>query len=100
MSRDVRKAMIEPGHPELSLSRQCRLVAISRSSLYYKPQPASKETLLLMRRHECLACCQTLLADGLRGAETVRTASGRAAPLKSSPIIAPAFMTFALLART
>ena len=37
MSRNVRKAMIEPGHAELSLSRQCRLVAISRSSLYYPP---------------------------------------------------------------
>jgi putative transposase len=50
MSRDVRKAMIDPDHAELSLSRQCRLVAISRSSLYYKPQPASEETLAMMQR--------------------------------------------------
>jgi putative transposase len=58
MSRNVRKAMIEPDHPELSLSRQCRLVAISRSSLYYKPQPASEETLAMMRRIDeiYLAC--------------------------------------------
>jgi hypothetical protein len=58
MSRDVRKAMIEPDHPELSLSRQCRLVAISRSSLYYKPRPVSEETLALMRRIDeiYLAC--------------------------------------------
>ena len=58
MSRDVRKAMIDPDHAELSLSWQCRLVAISRSSLYYKPQPASEETLALMRRIDevYLAC--------------------------------------------
>jgi len=42
--------MIDPDHAELSLSRQCRLVAISRSSLYYKPQPASEETLAMMQR--------------------------------------------------
>jgi putative transposase len=50
--------MIEPGHPGLSLSRQCRLVAISRSSLYYQPRPASEETLALMRRIDeiFLAC--------------------------------------------
>jgi putative transposase len=58
MSRDVRKAMIEPDYPDLSLSRQCRLVAISRSSLYYRPRPASEETLALMRRIDeiYLAC--------------------------------------------
>ena len=58
MSRDVRKAMIEPDHPKLSLSRQCRLVAISRSSLYYRPRPANAETLALMRRIDeiYLAC--------------------------------------------
>ena len=58
MSRDVRKAMIDPDHPELSLSRQCRLVAISRSSLYYRLRPANEGTLALMRRIDeiYLAC--------------------------------------------
>lgn len=41
--------MIEPAHPSLSISAQCRLLSISRSSFYYAPQPESAETLELMR---------------------------------------------------
>ena len=37
-------------HPSLSLSRQCRLLSIGRSSLYYEPKEESTETLALMRR--------------------------------------------------
>jgi putative transposase len=50
MSRGERKAMIVPSHPGLSLSRQCRLLSISRSSFYYAPRGASPENLALMRR--------------------------------------------------
>jgi putative transposase len=50
MSRDERKAMIQPGRPGLSLSRQCRLLSISRSSFYCAPRGASPENLALMRR--------------------------------------------------
>ena len=35
MSRGERKAMITRDAPELSLSRQCRLLSIGRSSFYY-----------------------------------------------------------------
>lgn len=49
MSRDDRKAMIGPC-PGLSLSRQCQLVKISRSSRYYQPVATSSETLVLMQR--------------------------------------------------
>ena len=58
MSRDVRNAMIEPDHPELSLSRQCRMVRVSRPLLYYRPRPASEETLARTRRIDeiYLAC--------------------------------------------
>ena len=42
--------MVERDHPSLSLSRQCRLLSISRSSLYYEPKEESAETLALMRR--------------------------------------------------
>ena len=42
--------MIVRDHPALSLSRQCRLLSIGRSSLYYKPKGESAETLALMRR--------------------------------------------------
>ena len=37
-----------PTHP--SLSRQCQLLHISRSSLYYQPRGESQETLDLMRK--------------------------------------------------
>ena len=41
--------MIEAVHADLSISAQCRLLSISRSSFYYTPQPESDETLALMR---------------------------------------------------
>ena len=50
MSRGERKAMIAPDRPGLSLSRQCRLLSISRSSFYYAPRGESLSTLALMRR--------------------------------------------------
>ncbi len=50
MSRGERKAMIARGHPDLSLSRRCRLLSISRSSFYYAPKGESPENLALMRR--------------------------------------------------
>ena len=50
MSRGERKTMIARGHPELSLSRQCRLLSISRSAFYYTPKGESAENLNLMRR--------------------------------------------------
>ena len=50
MSRGDRKAMITRERPDLSLSRQCRLLSISRSSFYYAPKGESSENLALMRR--------------------------------------------------
>ena len=50
MSRGDRKAMIVPDRPGLSLSRQCRLLSISRSSFYYAARGESPENLVLMRR--------------------------------------------------
>jgi putative transposase len=41
--------MVEPGHPRLSLVRQCRMLGISRSAVYYKPIGESAANLLLMR---------------------------------------------------
>ena len=49
MSRDERKAMIVR-RPDLSLSRQCEVLSISRSSFYYAPKGESPENLALMRR--------------------------------------------------
>ena len=49
MSRGECKAMIRREHPDLSLSRQCRLLSIARSSVYYVPKGESAESLALMR---------------------------------------------------
>ena len=49
MSRAERRAMVTRPHPGLSLSRQCRLLSIGRSSLY-TPKGESAESLALMQR--------------------------------------------------
>ena len=41
--------MIEPDHPELSIVRQCELVATSRSGFYYQPAGETPLNLELMR---------------------------------------------------
>lgn len=48
MSVDRRRAMVEPAHQRLSISMQCRLLRISRSSYYCAPVPKTDETLALM----------------------------------------------------
>jgi len=50
MSRVERKEMIQRDHPDLSLSRQCEVLSISRSSFYYQLKGESPENLSLMRR--------------------------------------------------
>ena len=42
--------MIRRDHPRLSLSRQCRLLVVSRSSLYHRPKGENAQNLELMRR--------------------------------------------------
>lgn len=42
--------MIECDHPALSVRRQCELLGLSRSSLYYEPGGEAAEDLRLMRR--------------------------------------------------
>jgi putative transposase len=41
--------LIEAGHPALSVRRQCELLGLNRSSLYYEPAGESAEDLRLMR---------------------------------------------------
>jgi putative transposase len=54
MSRGKRKTMITRDHPDLSLSRQCRLLSISRSSFSFAPKGETQENLALMRRIDAL----------------------------------------------
>ncbi len=49
MSVEQRRALIDPGHEQLSIVRQCELVSISRSSFYYQPVGETAENLALMR---------------------------------------------------
>jgi len=49
MSRKQRKQVIEAERREPSISRQCQLLDLSRSSFYYEPQPIDPEDLELMR---------------------------------------------------
>ena len=41
--------MIALEHPELSIRRQCQLLGLHRSGLYYEPVEESTENLLLMQ---------------------------------------------------
>jgi len=40
---------VEAGHPDISIRRQCELLSLPRSSLYYEPAPDSAENLELMK---------------------------------------------------
>ncbi len=85
MSRAERRVMVRRPHPGLSLSRQCRLLSIGRSWLYYKPKGESAESLALMRRidelflkHPFYGARQMVRHLRLEG---VRIARRRAGPL-------------------
>ena len=45
----MRRALIDPCHPTLSIARQCDLVGLARSTWYYEPVGESEENLQLMR---------------------------------------------------
>jgi putative transposase len=40
---------VDPEHPDISVRRQCQLLGVNRSSLYYEPRGESEENLRLMR---------------------------------------------------
>jgi putative transposase len=42
--------MVEPAHPELSLTVQAALLGLSRSSLYYQPRPPAPQEVALKHR--------------------------------------------------
>jgi putative transposase len=46
---EAKRALIEPGHPNLSIVQQCELLGLARSSYYDEPIPESEENLVLMR---------------------------------------------------
>ena len=49
MSMERRREMVDRKHPTLSIVRQCSLLGVNRSSLYYRHRGASEEELSLMK---------------------------------------------------
>lgn len=45
----MRRSLVEPDHPELSIRRQCELLDLNRASYYYEPATESALNLALMR---------------------------------------------------
>jgi len=50
LSVDEKRGLIEFDNKELSIRRQCKLVGLRRSNLYYEPVEVSDETVRLMHR--------------------------------------------------
>ena len=46
----MRRGMVERDHAALSVTEQCRLLSIPRSTFYYAPRGETAENLALMRR--------------------------------------------------
>ena len=44
-----KRLLIDTKHPKINVVRQCQLLGLSHSSLYYQPVPVSAENLTLMR---------------------------------------------------
>ena len=81
MSRERRREMVDRQHPALSTVRQCALVGISRSSLYYRRKGTSPEDLAVME-----AIDQQYLATPFYGSRRMRVwlqKQGRRASRKS-----------------
>ena len=49
MSPAKRRELVDRQHQTLSIVRQCALLGVSRSSLYYRPKETSQQGLSLMR---------------------------------------------------
>jgi putative transposase len=50
MSPTARLALVDPADPALSITAQCRLLKVARSTLYDRPVPVSADDLTLIRR--------------------------------------------------
>jgi putative transposase len=48
-STEQARRLVEPEHSEISVRRQCDLLGVNRSGLYYQPTGESEENLKLMR---------------------------------------------------
>ena len=72
MSRERRRKMVDREHPGLSTVRQCALLGISRSSVYYRPRAPSQKDLALMKQID-----QQYLATPFYGSRRMKVWLGR-----------------------
>ena len=72
MSREQRREMVDRQHPGLSIVRQCALLGISRSSVYYRPREFSPKDLEAMKLID-----QQYLATPFYGSRRTRAWLGR-----------------------
>ena len=72
MSRERRREMVDREHPGLSTVRQCALLGISRSSVYYRPRAPSQKDLALMSQID-----QQYLATPFYGSRRMKVWLGR-----------------------
>lgn len=49
ISVEAKRRLVEPGHPQISLRRQCALLGLARWSWYYQPVGVSDEDVELRR---------------------------------------------------
>jgi hypothetical protein len=52
-ARELRR-LVDVKHPELSISRQCEILGLPRSTLYYRPVPVREASLRIMARLDAL----------------------------------------------
>ena len=50
MNQTARLSLVDRAERELSITAQCQLLKLARSTLYYRPSPVSADDLRLMRR--------------------------------------------------
>ena len=53
-SNSERRKLVDHDHPELSINRQCALLGLPRSTLYYRPTAVRESTLRIMARIDAL----------------------------------------------
>jgi len=46
---EFKRELVEAAHQQISVRRQCQLLGLNRTSLYYEPQVETVENLELMR---------------------------------------------------
>jgi len=72
MSQERRRTLVDRQYPKLSVVRQCAMLGISRSSLYYRPTAISLEDLAIMKLMD-----QQYLATPFYGSRRMRVWLGR-----------------------